>query len=160
MIRAVEAAISALLIVGVLSASYYLYTPDAVLMTGRKVDMEKTAYSVINSLVKEGSFETILFEKNGNLRQSPFWEQELKAVIGSLLAPQTFYNLTIYKSVRDGDWIRLEPINKIWISNAIPADYQELTRLQVSGAADVVYTSRSLDVFQIHFVIIRGFAGA
>ncbi len=132
--------------------SYYLMKPPNPFEIRERGDLEKTGYSLIHTLAEKELFDNVMFE-NGELADSPYWEQQLAVVINSLMPPGIFFNMSIYNLTQEGDWVKIERLNQVPISNTASQD----AFIKSGEAIEIscIYTCTKFWVLKIHLVLAK-----
>jgi len=96
MARLLEAVVASIIVASALSVSYFYLLPANPYVIRGGTDLDKYGYDVLNTLARQGGFDKAIFDGSGNL--VPFWEQRMDVVLGSVIPPDLFFNLTVYNA--------------------------------------------------------------
>jgi len=82
--------------------------------------LEKLAYDILDVFAREKVPDAAMFDDNGQLWDSPRWEQSLKVTLEGLLPHDIVFDLKVYNATYDkgGDIVTLIELNSIDITNA------------------------------------------
>lgn len=157
MARMIEAVISAVLIIGAFSVSYYLLIPPSASQIRSNEALVKYGHNVLSSLASNNGFEILFTNYKG--KAVPDWEQELKIAVNSLMAPKVIFNLTVYKVTRlngINGFIKLNKINRFNIQNVM--DPMSFIKAGETAQVTYVYTMKNMTtlVFDMRMANLGG----
>jgi predicted PurR-regulated permease PerM len=155
--RMIEAVISAILIIGAFSVSYYLLIPPSASQIRSGESLTKYGYNLLSTLASSNGFERLFIDYHGE-RVSD-WEQQLKSTLNSLLPSNVLFNLTVYKAmeVQGGNgFVSLIVLNKVPISNV--GDPRSFIDAGETAQITYVYTMKNMTilVFNLRLADIGG----
>ena len=104
-IRIIEALIACIILVAGLSASIIF---SSIYTIAKASELEEVGVNVLHVLDNSGVIRKII-QNQGN------WASEFKELMGTLLPPETFYNLTLFSSITN------QPL--AWLTNVVGQDF-------------------------------------
>jgi hypothetical protein len=142
--RMIEAVISAILIIGAFSVSYYLLTPPSPSHIRSGESLSKIGYNILSTLASANGFEMLFASAKG--ARIVDWEQQLKSTINSLLPANVIFNVTVYRVPE----AKLEGHGKDSYFNASYfTPMQKLNRIDISNVVDPQAFIRAGETAQI-----------
>ena len=151
--KVIEATIASLIIIGAVAVGSAMVKDVSILSLKQKESNERLAYDILTTLIRGNVVEDIIFQPNGNLRSG--WEGQMNVILSSLVPPNFFYNLTIYRytyNVAPGEVLSITgkiQLNTMKISNI----GESSSTMNIVSSADVIYTNKKLQVIELHLEI-------
>ena len=153
--RMIEAVISAILIIGAFSVSYYLLTPPSPSHIRSNESLSKVGYNLLSTLASANGFEMLFTSAKGKAIAD--WEQQLKSTVNSVLPSKVIFNITVYK-VKNADlktvgkdsfynasyFVPMQRLNRYNISNVV--DPQAFIRAGETAQVIYVYTMKNMSI--------------
>jgi hypothetical protein len=148
----VEAIFSSLLLIATFSVGFYLLSSPAISHQRYSEDLTKVGYNLLSTLSANNGFDELMYDSQGNLKVG--WEQQLRVVIDSLIAPNIIFNMTVYEAVNNSQGnVDLKPLNSLIVSNAVDqfgnSNANAFLKAGENAEASYIYTTK-----QMHILVI------
>ena len=139
-IRIIEALIACIILLAGLSASIIF---SSIYSVAKASELEEVGINVLHVLDNSGVIREVIQNQNN-------WESEFKELMGTLLPPETFYNLTLFSSITN------QPI--VWLTNVVGQDFSsgaDVVSLQHVSTVSFPYIIREKQKIDIILIIDR-----
>ena len=146
-LRIFEAVIATIIIFTVFSTSIFLIYPSRVWVLQEKADLDRLGYNLLHRLAESGTIENTV-ERYG----PGFCEVHLKTVVYRSLPPLTYFNLTVFRCVKEADGVRVGLRYDTSVSNASPEVFAKSTEV---SSTTMIYSSKQGNIYYLVLVLAR-----
>jgi hypothetical protein len=149
--RILEAVIAAVILFTVFSVATFLIQTSDVKRVQERADLDRTGYNVVTSLVESGAIESI--ETNSILDVTNY----LRTIIQGSLSPTIYFSSSISNCTENGPYVAMQLVEGRDVTNC-PLELF-VNSAEVSST-NLVYTSKSGNVYEIVLLLTRAGAGS
>jgi hypothetical protein len=149
--RILEAVIAAVILFIVFSVATFLIQTSDVKTVQERADLDRTGYNVLTSLVESGAIEKI--ETSSTLDVKNY----LRTIIQSSLPPTVYFSFSISNCTEKGPYVAMQLVEGSDVTNCPSELFANSAEV---SSTDLVYTSKSGNVYGIVFLLTRAGAGS